>query len=62
MTDHTKSALREYLARGARNEIGEQDGEVKRVYLFGSLLEGVPHSPSIDIDLALDGGVSSGRV
>jgi hypothetical protein len=29
---------------------------VRRVYLFGSLLEDIPANPEFDIDLAIDGG------
>lgn len=43
-------------AEALAREIGEQDGEVERVYLFGSLLEAAPGGESFDIDLALDGG------
>jgi len=32
------------------------DPEVRRVFLFGSLAEGMPRNPHFDIDLAMDGG------
>ncbi len=52
--DHAHAARRDahYLAR----RIGEDDPNVSRVYLFGSLLEDTPRRPNFDIDLAIEGG------
>lgn len=54
LQEKAKEAREEAEALARR--IGEQDGEVARVYLFGSLLQDAPGSESFDIDLALDGG------
>lgn len=36
--------------------IRKADPSVRRIFLFGSLAEGIPRNPDFDIDLALDGG------
>lgn len=54
ITEKAEEARRE--AQRLAKRIGEQDGEVRRVYLFGSLLGDLPRSTSFDIDIALDGG------
>jgi len=57
-----RSAIDE-RARRARDEagllarrIGESDAAVRRIYLFGSLVDGGPIRLNFDIDLACDGG------
>jgi predicted nucleotidyltransferase len=43
-------------ARALARAIRGGDGEVRSVYLFGSLAEGEPRHLGFDIDLAIDGG------
>lgn len=54
LLEKAEEARRE--AERLANKIGEQDAEITRIYLFGSLLAEAPRSSSFDIDLALDGG------
>ncbi len=57
------SARREQALREAARlalAIGESDGEVRRVILFGSLLPGRNFGASSDIDLVVEGGDYAG--
>ncbi len=58
--EHRKTTARAKAAREEAKTLAERIGttvpQVRRVLLFGSLLEETPKNPDFDIDLAVEGG------
>jgi hypothetical protein len=60
MCERAADALVE--ARSLAERIRQADSEIRAVILFGALAEGGPRRKKFDIDLALDGGISTRRL